>query len=170
MPPRASLCALPIVYSANMAPLKPAIAHLYPGRATGLVTRVAPGARNFVPKFPRPAQRRRRPPSAVRQGLIAAFALATCLTLAVFGTDEFLARRAAAAAASAVVNGQIYVGSILFFPESGNRCHQLYFNNRDGQYSDKGSVDCTRAVYESTRDAPKNWSVARTEVIAKGFR
>jgi hypothetical protein len=153
----------------NPAAPKSAIAHLYPGRATGLVTRVSPGTRNFVPKFPRPAQRRRKPPSALRQGLIAAFALAACLALAVLGTDEFLARRAAAAATAEVVNGQVYVGSILFFPDSGSRCHQMYFNNRDGQFSDKGAVDCTRAAYESTKDAPKNWSVARTEVIAKGF-
>jgi hypothetical protein len=153
---------------------QPAIAHLYPGRATGLVTRVAPGTRNFVPKFPRPAfrrpvQRLRRQRSALRQGIITALALAACLALAVLGTDEFLARRAAAAASAAVVDGQAYIGSILFFPDSGNRCHQMYFNNRDGQYSDKGAVDCTRAIYESTKDAPKNWSVARTEVIAKGF-
>jgi hypothetical protein len=147
----------------------PAIAHLYPGRATGLVTRVAPGTRNFQPKFRRPVQRLRRQRSALRQGLIAAFALAACLTLGVLGTDEFLARRAAAAALAAVVDGQVYIGSILFFPDSGNRCHQMYFNNRDGQYSDKGAVDCTRAIYESTKDAPKSWSVARTEVIAKGF-
>ena len=74
-----------------------------------------------------------------------------------------------AAATAAVANGQVYVGSILFFPDSGNHCRQLYFNNLDGQFSDKGAVDCTRAAYESTKDAPKNWSVARTEVIAKGF-
>jgi hypothetical protein len=149
---------------------KPAIAHRYPGRATGLVTRVAPGTKNFVPRFPRPAQHRRRPRSALRQGLIAAFALAACLALGMLGTDAFLARWTAAAAAAAAVDGQVYIGSILFFPDSGNNCHQLYFNNQDGRYSDKGFVDCTRAVYESTKDAPKNWSVARTAVISQGFR
>jgi hypothetical protein len=147
-----------------------AIAHLYPGRATGLVTRVAPGTRNFVPKFPRPAQRRRRPRSALRQGIIAALALALCLTLGVLGTNEFMARQAAAAAAAGTVNGQVYIGSILFFPDSGNRCHQLYFNNMDGRYSDKGNVDCTHAVSQTMKDAPKDWSAARTEIISKGFR
>jgi hypothetical protein len=88
----------------------------------------------------------------------------------VLGTDEFLALRAASAATAVAVDGQVYIGSILFFPDSGNKCHQLYFNNRDGRYSDKGFVDCTRAVYESTKDAPKNWSVARTAVISQGFR
>jgi|SRR5271169_387628 hypothetical protein len=151
-------------------PSKAAIAHLYPGRATGLVTRVAPGNRNFVPRFPRPARRRRRPRSALRQAIIATFALAICLALGVAGTDEFLARRAATASTAALVNGQVYTGTILVFPEAGNRCHRMYFNNRDGQFSDNGLVDCARAVYESTKDAPKNWSVARTEVISKGFR
>src|ERR1700733_2965982 len=149
---------------------KSAIAHLYPGRATGLVTRVAPGTKNFVPRFPRPAQHRRRSRSAVRQSLIAAFALAACLALGVLVTYEFLALRAASAVTAVSVDGQVYIGSILFFPDSGNKCHQLYFNNQDGRYSDKGFVDCTRAVYESTKDAPKNWSVARTAVISQGFR
>jgi hypothetical protein len=160
-----------LVYSIGMASTpNPAIAHIYPGRATGIVTRVAPGTKNFVPRFPRPAQRRRRPPSPVRQALVALFGLGVCLTLGVLGTDEFLARRAAAATSAAVVGSQIYVGSILFFPDGGNRCHQMYFNNQDGQFSDNGSVDCTRAVAESTKDAPKTWSVARTAVISKGFR
>jgi hypothetical protein len=153
------------------SPPNSAIAHLYPGRATGLVTRVKPGAKNFVPKFPRPAQRRRkRSNSTLHQAIIAALGLAMLVGLGVIGTDQILEYRAAVAAKAAVVDGQIYIGSILFFPDDGKRCHQLYFNNRDGQYSDKGLVDCTRAVYELTKDAPKSWSVARTEEISKSFR
>jgi hypothetical protein len=167
MPARIPALRRDVVYSTGMASTpNPAIAHLYPGRATGLVTRVAPGTKKFAPRFPRPA--RRRPRSALRQALIAALGLAACLTLGVLGTDEYLAHRAAAAAM--VVNGQIYTGSILFFPEGGTQCHQMYFNNRDGRFSDNGLVDCARATYESTKDAPKTWSVARTEVISKGFR
>jgi hypothetical protein len=154
-------------------PSNAAIGHLYPGRATGLVTRIAPGTRNFVPKFPRPAQRRRprssRPRSALRQAIIAVFALAVCLGLGVLGTDQYLTRRAAAATTAAAVNGQVYTGTILFFPEGGNDCHRMYFNNQDGRFSDNGLVDCAHAAYESTKDAPKSWSVARTAVISKGF-
>jgi hypothetical protein len=159
------------VYSPAMAnPTNAAISHLYSGRATGYVTRVAPGTRNFVPKFQRPAPRRRKPPSALWQGITAVMAFVVCVSLSVFGTYEFLARRSVMEAQAATTQSQIYIGSVLFFPETGNTCHQLYFNNRDGEFADNGRVDCTRAVSESTKDAPKSWSVARTEVISKGFR
>jgi hypothetical protein len=149
-------------------PNNPAIAHLYPGRATGLVTRVAPGTRNFVPRYPRPT-RRPRPPSAWRQSIVVILALLTCLTLGLLGTDAFLTRRDAALAAAAAANKQIYVGSILFYPDFGDRCHELFFDNRNGHYADNGSVDCTRAAAELSQDAPKSLSAARTEVISKGF-
>jgi hypothetical protein len=145
-----------------------AIAHLYPGRATGLVTRVAPGSRNLAPRFPRPT-RRRRAPSGWRQGIIAVLALLVCVTLGVLGTDAFLTRRDAAVAMAAAASKELYIGSILFYPDLGNRCHQLFFDNRNGQYADNGKVDCTQAVTEMDKDAPKNFSAARTEVISKGF-
>jgi hypothetical protein len=158
-----------IMYLAAMAPpYNQAIAHLYPGRTSGVVTRVAPGTRNFVPKFPRPA--RRGVNSAWRQGIIAATALAVCVTLGALGTNEFLMRRDAAIAVADAANQQAYVGSILFYPDLGNRCHQLFFDNRNGQYADNGSVDCTHAVAELGKDVPKNFSAARTAVISKGFQ
>jgi hypothetical protein len=158
-----------IVYVAAMSNSNnAAIAHLYPGRATGLVTRVAPGKRNLAPRFPRPT-RRRRPPSAWRQGIIAVMALVICVSLGVLGTDEFLARRDAAIEVAAAAGKQVYVGSILVYPDLGNRCHQLFFDNRNGQYADNGSVDCARAAAELTNDTPKSFSAARTEVISKGF-
>jgi hypothetical protein len=159
-------------YSRAMANTSnPAISHLYPGRATGMITRVNPGKQNFVPKFQRPSQRPRRASFGVLwQGIAAVAAFVLCVSLSVFGTYEFLARRAAVEAKTAVAQGQLYVGSILFYPETGNACHQLYFNNRDGEFADNGHVDCTRAVVEATKDAPKSWSAARTEVIRKGFR
>jgi hypothetical protein len=148
-----------------------AISHIYSGRATGLVTRVAPGTRNLAPKYPRPSERRRpRPRSAWRQGIIAATALVVCVTLAAFGADEFLIHRDAAAAVAAASARSLYVGSILFYPELGNRCHQLYFDNRNGKYADNGAVDCTRAAAEATaKDAGKASSNARTEGISKSF-
>jgi hypothetical protein len=158
-----------IVYVAAMSnPNNPALAHLYPGRATGLVTRVAPGARNIAPKFPRPT-RRRHAPSGWRQGIIAVLALLVCVSLGVLGTDAFLARRDAAVAVADAASKQLYIGSILFYPDLGNRCHQLFFDNRNGQYADNGAVDCTKAVAELGKDAPRNLSAARTEVISKGF-
>jgi hypothetical protein len=151
------------------SPSNPAIAHLYPGRATGLITRVAPGKPNFVPRFPRPPRRRRRSPSAFRQGFIAVLALVACVTLGVLGTDAFLAQRDVALADEGTGRGDIYRGSILFYPDAGNTCHQLYFNNQDGQFSDNGRVDCTRAVAESSKEKPRDISTARTEGISKAF-
>jgi hypothetical protein len=171
MPPRASATGVPLVYLGRMAnPTNPAIAHLYSGRATGVITRVAPGTKNFVPRFPRPASRQKRPRNTVSQAVIAVAGLAICLVLGVLGADQIIAYRAGAAAKSAVIDQQIYIGSILFYPDNGRRCHQLYFNNRDGEYSDKGLVDCTRAISELSKDAPKSWSAGRTAEISKSFQ
>jgi hypothetical protein len=147
-----------------------AISHIYSGRATGLVTRVKPGARHLAPRFPRPADRRQpRPRNAWRQAIIAALALVVVVTLGVFGADEFLVHRDAAAAVAASARS-VYVGSVLFYPNLGNRCHQLYFDNRDGHFADNGAVDCTRAAAEmTTKDAQKGSASARTEGISKSF-
>jgi len=149
-------------------PTNPAIADLYAGRASGYVTRVAPGTRNFVPQFPRPSKRRRQR-SAFFQGLIAVLALVICVTLGVFGTDQFLAHHNATVADEAAGNAQRYLGSILFYPDSGNTCHQLFFNNQDGRFADNGRVDCTHAVEKLAKDRPENPAGARTQDISKGF-
>jgi hypothetical protein len=151
-----------------------AISHIYSGRATGLVTRVKPGTRNLAPKFPRPSDRRQsRPRSAWRQAIIAALALVVVVTLGVFGADEFLVHRDAAATVAEKSARSVYVGSVLFYPNMGNRCHQLYFDNRDGHFADNGAVDCMRAAAEMTaKDAQKGGSAAaaaRTEGISKSF-
>ncbi len=151
------------------SPSHPAITHLYPGRTAGLITRVAPGKPNFAPKFPRPP-RRRRSSSTLRQGFIVVLALVACVTLGLVGTDAFLTHHDVALADEAAGTGQTYLGSILFYPDTGNTCHQLYFNNQDGQFSDNGHVDCARAVADLSKDKPKNSSTARTEFISKGFR
>ena len=97
-------------------------------------------------------------------------ALVACVTLGLVGTDAFLTHHDVALADEAAGTGQTYLGSILFYPDTGNTCHQLYFNNQDGQFSDNGRVDCTRAVADLSKNQPKNSSAARTEFISKGFR
>ncbi len=156
---------------AEKAAYDQAISRVYSGRATGLVTRVKPGTRNLAPKFPRPSERRPpRPRSAWRQAVIAALALVVVVTLGVFGADEFLIHRDEAATVAAASARSVYVGSVLFYPNMGNRCHQLYFDNRDGHFADNGAVDCTRAAAEATtKSAPKSPSTARTEGISKSF-
>ena len=147
-----------------------AILHIYSGRATGLVTRVAPGTRNLAPKFPRPERRRARPRNAWRQGIIAALALALCVTLGAFGADEFLIRRDTTATDAAATARSLYIGSILFYPELGKSCHQLYFDNRDGRFADNGAVDCTSAAAETAgKNGAKGSAAIRTEGISKAF-
>ncbi|MGB6662970.1 MAG: hypothetical protein WBE90_28760 [Xanthobacteraceae bacterium] len=97
-------------------------------------------------------------------------ALVACVTLGVVGTDAFLTHPDVGLADEATGTDQILLGSILFYPDTGSTCHQLYFNNQDGQFSDKGHVDCARAVADLSKDKPKNSSTARTEFISKGFR
>jgi hypothetical protein len=82
-----------------------------------------------------------------------------------------LTRQAAAAAvALAADDDDIYTGSILYMPDSGNACRQLLFDNQNGQFTDNGYVDCDRAAYRGTDTTPKHWSAARVRVISSGFR
>jgi hypothetical protein len=74
-------------------------------------------------------------------------------------------------AAAATANGdEIYTGSILYIPYDGASCRQLLFDNRNGRFTDNGSVDCVEASYQSGIGSPKQWSAARVKVISTGFR
>ncbi len=137
-------------------------------RVPGYVTRVSPG--QSVTRFPRPPKRRRRSWSTLQQAAAAVFALTACLALGVLGADEYLARRDAAAAAAALQDGHRYTGSIVFYPNVGLTCHQLFFNNQDGQFTDNGHVDCVQALSQAANEGSKTLSAARTEVIREGFR
>lgn len=65
---------------------------------------------------------------------------------------------------------EIYTGSILFMPPSGDSCRQYLFDNLSGRLSDNGTVDCARAAYHPTSAPPKKWSAQRVHVIRDGFR
>jgi hypothetical protein len=54
-------------------------------------------------------------------------------------------------------------------PETGNVCHQWQFDNQNGQFTDKGDVNCDD-VADQRLDSPKNWSSSRIRVISDGFR
>jgi hypothetical protein len=137
-------------------------------RATGYVTRLPSG--QSITRFPRPPKRRRRSWSALQQAAAASFALVACLGIGILGTDEYVARRKAADAAAAFRDEHRYTGSIVFYPNFGLTCHQLLFNNLDGQFTDNGYVDCARALYPAADATPKMLSAARTEVIRDSFR
>jgi hypothetical protein len=74
-----------------------------------------------------------------------------------------------AAAGMAAVDAVIYKGSILFMPEFGNTCRQLFFNNRTGRLNDNGNVNCLAALAEAGFEQPQQPS-ATLRVISDGFR
>ncbi|HEX4410769.1 MAG TPA: hypothetical protein VH206_18515 [Xanthobacteraceae bacterium] len=128
------------------------------------------------------AQKRRQSNNRPRQ-VLAVLVIGATLGFAAFGTDAYIiAKRksdaAKAAAANTVVvsanDDEIYTGSILFTADMGPVCHQLLFNNQNGQFFDNGSVDCERAAYRGitsvSETSAKYWPVARVQVISDGFR
>ena len=100
-------------------------------------------------------------------------AVGICLAVVgVIGVDDYasVSRRAADAAAATANDDELYTGSILYMPHTGNVCRQLLFDNLNGRISDNGYVDCERAAYHGADNGPKQWSVARAKVISTGFR
>jgi hypothetical protein len=123
------------------------------------------------PSFARPSPRRRP-----RNGSGQVWAIVTVglfLGAGAFGISLYVAitRQDAAVAGvwTAADDDEIYTGSILYMPDSGNLCRQLLFDNQNGQISDNGYVDCDRAAYHGAA-TPKQWSAARARVISSGFR
>jgi hypothetical protein len=127
-----------------------------------------------VPRYARPSPRRRKGtrPGPRQVGAIVAISLCFCAGAFGIGRYVILTRQAAAVAAAlaAVDDDDIYTGSILYMPDSGNACRQLLFDNQNGQFTDNGYVDCDRAAYRGTDTTPKHWSAARVRVISSGFR
>jgi hypothetical protein len=80
------------------------------------------------------------------------------------------AARALADTPKAPQDEEIYTGSILFMPPSGDTCRQYLFDNISGRLSDNGMVDCMRAAYHPASAPPKKWSAERVHVIRDGFR
>jgi len=104
----------------------------------------------------------------IRDGLIhTLIVLAAFLTLGLFLNEQYIKWRHATPIAVAPNDDEIYTGSILFMPPEGKICHQLLFDNRTGEFSDNGDVDCERAAYQGAE--PKHWSAARLRAVSSGF-
>jgi hypothetical protein len=73
-------------------------------------------------------------------------------------------------ATTASGDDEIYTGSILYMPDEGQICHQLFFDNLTGRLSDNGYVDCQRAIYGNLSGTPMQMSATRVRVISTGFR
>ncbi|HUI14634.1 MAG TPA: hypothetical protein VL048_14330 [Xanthobacteraceae bacterium] len=91
--------------------------------------------------------------------------------LAALATGQYLAiaKRQAEGTFESAKGNAIYSGSILYVPDTGKVCHQWQFDNRNGQFQDKGAVSCDE-VADQGFNSPKNWSTARMRVISNGFR
>jgi len=121
-------------------------------------------------RFHRLAKTRRRAGNGLRQIFVVVIALAATLGLAALATDQYMtAKRHTGAAIEASNNDEIYTGSILYMPDTSDVCHQWLFDNRSGEFTDNGDVNCERAAYQGL-DGPKRWSAARIRVISTGFR
>jgi len=122
-------------------------------------------------RFPRPTKNHPRAGNGAAQTIVAVIALAAVLALGALATNQYLvaAKRQAAGTFEASNDDDIYTGSILYMPDTSNVCHQWLFDNQNGQFTDKGDVNCEHAAYHGP-DGPKRWSAARIRVISTGFR
>ncbi len=101
---------------------------------------------------------------------MAVFVIAIALALTAFAAEKYMAaKREAPAAGAGPSDEEIYTGSILYMPDDGKVCRQLFFNNRSGRFTDNGYVNCEEAAYQGSLDIPRQWSVARLHVISTGF-
>jgi hypothetical protein len=110
--------------------------------------------------------------NGAQQVFVVVIVLAALLGLGAVASDQYLAvvtKRQAGGTYSAAKGDDIYTGALLYMPETGNVCHQWLFDNQNGQFADKGNINCD-AVADQGIDDPKNWSSARIRVISDGFR
>ncbi|MFZ0777183.1 MAG: hypothetical protein WAM74_11900 [Xanthobacteraceae bacterium] len=123
-------------------------------------------------RYARPVKGHARGDNRAQQVFIVVIALAAVLGLGGVATDQYLAavtKRQAGGTYRAAKGDDIYTGALLYMPETGNVCHQWLFDNQDGQFTDKGEVNCDD-VADQGLDSPKNWSSSRIRVISDGFR
>lgn len=117
----------------------------------------------------RPGQYRARADNGARQAFIVVIVIAAVFGLGALATGQYLAtakRQALGTFEPAAKGKAVYTGSVVYMPETGNVCHQWQFDNLNGQFTDKGAVNCDADGV----DGPKNWSTARIRVISDGFR
>jgi hypothetical protein len=131
---------------------------------------MAPAEQSKMNRFPHSRQSHAHADDGARQVIIVVTVIASVLGLGALATDQYLEiakRQSAGTFEPANANGKgIYTGSVVYMPETGNVCHQWQFDNLNGQFSDKGAVDCN----EEGLEGPKNWSTARIRIISDGFR
>ena len=110
-------------------------------------------------RFRHPVKRHARAGNGAQQVSIVVIAIASLLGLGAVGTDQYLAASSVRPGARTEPRkgDDIYTGSILYVPDTGNVCHRWQFDNRNGQFNDKGAVNCGD-VADQELDGPKNLS------------
>ena len=119
----------------------------------------------------RRALRKKSRSESIRQtlGVVAVGAVLGTSLFAI--ADYFTVQHWVRPAATARNAGEVYTGSVLYMPPEGRNCRQMLFDNNTGRFTDNGSVDCENAAYRGVDgNLTKQWSSARTRVIADGFR
>jgi hypothetical protein len=93
------------------------------------------------------------------------------LAVGLFASGQFeFARSLRTPALAPLSDDEVYTGSILYLPDRGQMCRQLLFDNRTGRVQDNGLVDCEQASYRGMKEASKEWSTSRAQVISESFR
>ena len=120
----------------------------------------------------RPKQRmkRRNSRSERVRRIMAVAAVLGLLTAGLFAARDAKIELTAAKPVAKPRDDEIYTGAILYVPDDGKVCRRVLFDNRTGQLSDGGLVDCESAYYRSPNTPPAQMSVARTQAISETFR
>ena len=101
---------------------------------------------------------------------MASVAVLAPLGAGLFAAGEVKIELSSAPPVRAPSDDEIYTGSILFVPDDGKFCRRILFDNRTGQLSDVGMVDCESAYYRSPGAPPAQLSVTRAQAISETFR
>jgi hypothetical protein len=73
--------------------------------------------------------------------------------------------------ASQTNDDEIYTGSIITFPPTGNQCSELMMDNRTGKMWDNGFVNCDDVTFDISKDRLEgSFDVKRLRTISKIFR
>ena len=120
----------------------------------------------------RPKQRTKRQNSRSERArrITAIVAVLALLAAGLFAARDVKIQLTSAKPVPTPSDDEIYTGSILFVPDDGKVCRRILFDNRTGQLSDVGLVDCQSAYYRSPNAPPAQLSVTRTQAISETFR
>jgi len=117
------------------------------------------------------------PAKAVRRSrngavqLSIAIAAGFCVAgLGLFGSKSLWLAAPEPAQAAVAWNGSgQYTGAIMSVPDEGNNCRQILFNNRSGQFTDNGYVNCEQLSGWVATASLQRFPNARLRDISNSF-